>query len=225
MGREFIELFNEWAESYDHTVHGHVDKEYEDVFEHYEAILHTVADRVAGNIIEFGVGTGNLSAILLDRGNTVIGVEPSQMMRAKASQKRKDLTLLDGDFLNLDWPTDIEIHGIVSTYAFHHLTDTEKKEAIKLYHKKLANNGKIVFADTIFSSEETRKEIIDIYEKKRYTNLVDNLRTEYYATKSDMEDIFISQNFQIEFKQLNTFVWLMEATKNKSTNSPTDDSA
>lgn len=35
MGKEFIELFEEWAKTYDDTVTGH-DEEYKDVFLYYD---------------------------------------------------------------------------------------------------------------------------------------------------------------------------------------------
>lgn len=38
MGREFLSLFDHWAESYDETVSGH-DEQYEEVFRRYPAIL------------------------------------------------------------------------------------------------------------------------------------------------------------------------------------------
>lgn len=38
MGREFIDLFEEWSKSYDDTVGGH-DIEYQEVFKHYDGIL------------------------------------------------------------------------------------------------------------------------------------------------------------------------------------------
>ena len=74
MGREFIKLFDEWAESYDNTVVGY-DEEYKEVFEGYDEILEEVASKVNETIIEFGVGTGNLSKKLLEKGHNVIGIE------------------------------------------------------------------------------------------------------------------------------------------------------
>ena len=83
MGREFIELFEEWSKSYDDTVDGH-NVEYREVFLNYERILDSVVSRVHGHTIEFGVGTGNLTERLLNAGLTVTAVEPSPAMREKA---------------------------------------------------------------------------------------------------------------------------------------------
>lgn len=124
MGREFIDLFDEWSSSYDETVSGD-DQEYKEVFHKYDEILEAVVQRSGNVVLEFGVGTGNLSEKLLKSGKTVIGIEPSKGMREKAVKRNPDLKLYDGDFLS--FPTfDQEIDTVVSTYAFHHLTDDEK---------------------------------------------------------------------------------------------------
>ena len=89
MGNEFIDLFEEWADSYDHTVAGH-DLEYKEVFLRYDRILQHVADRAFGQVLEFGPGTGNLTIKLLNKGLNVIGIEPSAAMRKLALEKISD---------------------------------------------------------------------------------------------------------------------------------------
>ncbi|HHW36697.1 MAG TPA: class I SAM-dependent methyltransferase [Bacillales bacterium] len=211
MGREFIKLFDEWAESYDNTVVGH-DEEYKDVFEGYDEILEEVASKVNGTVIEFGVGTGNLSKKLLEKGHNVIGIEPSKEMRAMAKQKAPTLSLLDGDFLNLP-DLHVKINAIVSTWAFHHLTDEEKNVAIKKYSLLLEKGGKVVFADTVYESLDAKHAIIEDAEQKGYKNLVDDLNREYYTMKDVLREQFTEHGFYVTFKQLNKFVWLIEAEK------------
>lgn len=211
MGREFIDLFDEWAESYDDTVVGH-DIEYKEVFDGYERILEEVATNVHGTVLEFGVGTGNLSKVLLDKGNNVIGIEPSKEMRAIAKKKLPHLTIYDGDFLNIP-PLSEKIDAIVSTYAFHHLTDEEKELAIKKYSNVLLSGGKIVFADTAYENPEARSAILIDAEEKGFNNLVEDLNREYYTTHDILTTIFTQNGFNITFKQLNKFVWLIAATK------------
>ncbi|MEH7121336.1 class I SAM-dependent methyltransferase [Neobacillus vireti] len=214
MGREFNELFNEWAQSYDQTVSGH-DPEYEDVFKDYNKILSTVAEKSAGTVIEFGVGTGNLTAILNNRGINVYGIEPSEGMREIAQKKLNKVTLLDGDFLNFP-QIDEEINTIVSTYAFHHLTDTEKDLAIQKYSKLLNENGSIIFADTVFPSELAKRERIRESRNQNFHRLADDLEREYYTTIPILQHIFEKYGFSVSFIQLNSFVWLIEAIKGKN---------
>lgn len=210
MGREFIDLFDHWAESYDQAVTGK-DLEYQEVFLNYEHILNEVADLVNGNVVEFGTGTGNLTQRLLEKGCLVVGVEPSAAMRKIASNKMPHLTLLDGDFLNFQLIGPID--AFVSSYAFHHLEDSEKANAITKYSALLSTGGKVVFADTVFGSEDEKQTFIKEAKNKHFLSLAQDLETEYYTTIPILESMFQSNGFSVRFKQLNRFVWLIEAEK------------
>jgi putative AdoMet-dependent methyltransferase len=211
MGREFIPLFDDWAEFYEKTVSGH-DVEYKEVFENYDKILQTVALRSNGSVLEFGVGTGNLTEKLVSLGRVVYGVEPSKAMREKTKARFMDMQLFDGDFINFpELPGKVET--IVSTYAFHHLTDEEKDTALKLYSTLLDEHGKIVFADTAFLNEENREERHRIVKEQGYENLLADLKREYYTTLEILERLFEKNGFQVSFEKMNSYVWLMEAVK------------
>ncbi|MGF7046866.1 putative AdoMet-dependent methyltransferase [Paenibacillus sp. DS2015] len=216
MGREFIDLFDEWSENYNQTVSGD-DPEYREVFEHYEHILAEVASLSAGVVIEFGVGTGNLTQQLLQRGLQVYGIEPSEGMRVQMEKRDLPCVLLNGDFL--DFPTiEDNIDTIVSTYAFHHLTDIEKEQAISIYNNLLGESGKIVFADTLFIDEQARKDTEDHVRLLGHSHLLKDLQTEYYTTRGVLRDIFIRHGFSVTFKQLNRYVWLIEASRAQKNN-------
>ncbi|MBO8177587.1 class I SAM-dependent methyltransferase [Aeribacillus pallidus] len=211
MGREFLDIFQQWAESYDETVSGH-DLEYEKVFEHYEDILTKTADRSFGTVLEFGPGTGNLTLKLIERQRKVIAVEPSLAMRKKAEKKLQGKAiLLDGDFLSFE--VNEHIDSIVSTYAFHHLTDEEKAKAFELYGKMLAKGGKIVFADTMFESKEAYEETIQQALANGFHNLAEDLHREYYTTHEVLRLLAEQNGFSVTFERCNDFVWLMEAVK------------
>ena len=212
MGREFLDLFEEWAETYDDTVMG-VDPQYRAVFANYNDILNEVANASNGAVLEFGVGTGNLTKKLLEAGHDVIGIEPSEAMREIALEKFPDLTLLEGDFIT--FPEVKSADSIVSTYAFHHLTDSEKEIAVGNFSVILPPGGKIVFGDTMFESEAVKKKFIKQACDKEYLNLAEDLKREYYPTRDTMERIFAIHNFDVTFKQMNEFVWVVTGTKVK----------
>lgn len=210
MGREFVGIFDEWVHTYDDSVNGH-DPEYSAVFENYQGILAAVAKRAVSPVIEFGTGTGNLTAELLKRRHEVVGIEPNAAMRTAAKEKFPELILLDGDFLKFDAPATPM--SFVSSYAFHHLTDDEKAEAITHYAEVLAPGGKVVFADTVFVSEEAKLGRIVYEEGEEHLNLVEDLKREYYTTLPVLKTMFESNGFDIEFTQMNDYVILMDATK------------
>lgn len=211
MGREFLEVFEHWADSYDETVVGH-DLEYKDVFLQYDEILEGVAERSFGHVVEFGVGTGNLTMKLLARGLKVTGIEPSAPMRRIAEEKLgADALILDGDFLH--FPELQSVDTLVSTYAFHHLTDEEKALAVLQYSKLLTKGGKIVFADTMYESAEDYNLAIKNAKNNGFYNLAKDLETEYYTTIPVLTKILEDNGFTVSFTRYNDFVWLMEGIK------------
>jgi putative AdoMet-dependent methyltransferase len=211
MGREFIDLFEEWSKSYDDTVSGD-DIEYQEVFKHYDRILDSVTDRAHGHVLEFGVGTGNLTERLLRKGLKVSGIEPSPAMREIAVSKLRGKTeIADGDFI--DFPKPEQVDSIVSTYAFHHLTDEEKEKAIANYGKLLNTGGKIVFADTMYQSREAHERAIQDARQAGFHNLANDLQTEYYTTIPFLEKALEANGYKVNFERCNQFVWIMEAEK------------
>jgi putative AdoMet-dependent methyltransferase len=211
MGREFLEAFEEWAEYYDATVTNH-DNEYREVFKNYEQILDRVARYSKGHVLEFGVGTGNLTVRLLKAGLEVTGIEPSPAMRGKAIAKLHGQTnIVDGDFL--DFQIEKPVDTVVSTYAFHHLTDEEKQKAIRVYSKLLHQGGKIVFADTMYQSKEAHQQAIQDAKDAGLLKLATDLATEYYTTIPFLQDVLEQNGFQASFERCNQFVWIVEAEK------------
>lgn len=205
-----MHIFDEWADTYQDAVSGQ-QIEYRSVFEHYEEILDAVADRVSGKTIEFGVGTGNLFEKLLNKQIDVIGIEPNERMLEIAKSRFPNTKMVDGDFLN--FPKTENVHNIVSSYAFHHLTDDEKSQAFELYHHLLVDDGEVIFADTLFKDDTHHQRAIDDAKEKGFSNLAQDLMREYYTTLPKMEDIITKAGFQVSFKQLNDFVWLIHAKK------------
>ncbi|HSJ36923.1 MAG TPA: class I SAM-dependent methyltransferase [Planococcus sp. (in: firmicutes)] len=211
MGREFVEIFDDWVHTYDDSVSGK-DKEYEDVFLKYNDILEAVAEKAVSPVVEFGVGTGNLTQKLVSREFTVVGIEPNEAMRKATEKKLKNAAIIDGDFL--DFEIDEHPKSFVSSYAFHHLTDAEKARAFQLYSDILPTGGKVVFADTIFESQGAKHDKIEYEESRGHVNLVEDLNREYYTTIPAMQELIENAGFTVEFTQLNSFVWLIDATKN-----------
>jgi putative AdoMet-dependent methyltransferase len=211
----FNDLFDQWARDYDYAVSGG-HPEYIEVFEGYADILQTVVKSLSlpkGSVVmEFGVGTGNLSRLLLAAGYRVIGIEPSAAMREKAKSKLPDLELHEGHFLQV--PDGLPpVDGIVSTYAFHHLTDEEKDQALRDLAHRLRPGGKIVFADTVFRDETAKQAMQQEAEKRGFHELALDLKREYYPVVERLESAFHQAGLTVRLKQLNRYVWLMEAKR------------
>ena len=211
MGREFIDIFDEWIHLYDASVAGE-DPEYRDVFEGYDEILNAVASKVIGTILEFGTGTGNLTGKLLDAGHQVIGIEPNTAMRRITAERFPSIEVKDGDLIDFETGS-ITVDSIASSYVFHHLTDEEKGIALKRYAQLLPVHGKIVFADTAFITAEAKHAQIDKERARDFHNVADDLEREHYTTLPVLMKLFNEAGFDVRFDQLNDFAWLMDATK------------
>lgn len=211
MGREFVDIFDDWADSYEASVAGE-EPEYRDVFEGYDNILNAVTTRVSGTVVEFGTGTGNLTAKLIEAGISVIGIEPNTKMRQATAERFPSIKIMDGDLLQFEAETE-SIDAFVSTYVFHHLTDEEKREALQKYAELLPTNGKVVFADTAFISQEAKQAQIVKERARGFHHVADDLEREYYTTIPILTKLFNEAGFQVQFTQMNDFVWLMDGKK------------
>ncbi|KLV21977.1 class I SAM-dependent methyltransferase [Bacillus altitudinis] len=188
------------------------DEQYKEVFRRYPAILKEITRRAGQHVIEFGSGTGNLTAALLQADKKVFGVEPSEAMKKAALQKGIPNVFHDGDFLSFPAPP-FEPDTIVSSYAFHHLTDEEKKQAIHTYGNILPSGGKIVFADTMFQNQAAHQAATNKAKAAGFDQLAEDLETEYYPSIGVLKQIFEEEGFSTSFHQMNDFVWIVEAKK------------
>nr|WP_240910652.1 class I SAM-dependent methyltransferase [Thermococcus sp. MV11] len=103
-----------------------------------------------------------------------IGVEPSVGMREKFREKH-GFEPLDGHFLRIPL-TDESVDTVITTYAFHHVPDGEKTDAIKEMLRVLKPGGKILIADVMFESEEEERRI------SAEDGLKKEMEDEYFAT-------------------------------------------
>jgi cysteine synthase A len=212
---KFNFLFDNWADAYDQTV-SDAKGEYHEVFEGYQHILEETVSNIgkkAGDIIlDIGSGTGNLTYIAKLAGYNVTGVDPNKNMRAIAEEKFPDIDFADGGFLNIP-QSNSSIDAIISSYAFHHLSDEDKKLAALLFSTKLKTGGTVVIADTMYETDEEKTKLIRDSISKNYTSLAEDLETEFYTTHKVLSDIFTYAGFETSFKQMNKFVWILTATK------------
>ncbi|MDF2614896.1 MAG: Cysteine synthase [Clostridia bacterium] len=211
----FNALFDGWADAYDATVSS--DKgEYHEVFDNYQEILKQTVkqiDKPSGSIVlDIGSGTGNLGYVASLADYTVTGVEPNLKMREIAAGKYPNMHFADGTFFNI--PASSEgVDAIISSYAFHHLSDAEKRDAAKLFAAKLKPYGKVIIADTMYASLEDREAILQDALAKGYNALANDLQTEFYTTHDILQDLFVDAGFSVTFKQMNKFVWILTAVK------------
>jgi cysteine synthase A len=209
----FNALFDDWADTYDKTIYMK-SGEYQEVFLNYTEILNETVKHISkyegATVLDIGAGTGNLTNVTAKAGYTTTGIEPNSKMRDIAIDKYPSISFLAGTFLAL--PIDENsVDSIVSSYAFHHLTDAEKRDSIKLLKTKLKPDGNVIISDTMYSSLEEKESIIKDATAKGYTNLVHDLETEFYTTHEFLTNLFECEGFHVSYQQMNKFVWILTA--------------
>lgn len=209
---DFMRIFDSWAPTYDDTVYASTPA---DGFEDYQEVLGRVALLAGAGpgraVLDVGTGTGNLARLLAERGATVTGIEPSAEMRRVASAKLSDVAVLDGQFLAL--PVEDESQdAVVSTYAFHHLTDAEKVAGAREMLRVLKPGGRVVVGDIAWAYEGAREEMIERYRRLGREDLVQEIEEEYYPTIGLLTSVFARLGCSVYVEQINDWVWVLVAT-------------
>ena len=79
----------------------------------------------------------------------------------------------------------------------------------------LPKGGKVLFGDTMFLSLAHKMERIDEARQAGHQRLAADLQREYYPVIADIERYFRQHGFTSRFKQINEYVWLVEAQKSR----------
>ena len=209
----FNALFDDYSEDYDEII-SVKEGEYKDLYTNYNEILNETVKHIAkfekAKIIDIGAGTGNLTSILSKASYDVIGIEPNLKARSIATTKYPNIPFQSGTFLSLPIDDD-SLDGIVSSYAFHSLSDNEKVEAVKIFKKKLKKDGVVVISDTIYESVDSSKKLLEEAANNKKSALTELLKTECVATIGELKEIFENEGFIVTFQQMNKFIWILTA--------------
>lgn len=212
---DFMELFDHWADTYDQTVFATVPA---DGFENYSEVLDRVAALAGAGpevaLLDVGTGTGNLARTLADLGARVTAVEPSEVMRRVAQSKLGQTPVLAGQFLALP-VDDGSQDSVVSTYAFHHLTEPAKELAATELLRVLRPGGRVVIGDYAWADSAARDRMVERFLAERRLDLVQEIQDEYYPTIGLLTTLFATRGCSVYVEQVNDWVWILMAQKGR----------
>ncbi len=162
--------FDSWSWDYDESVRRSEDND-EYPFAGYGRVLGFIYNKLrernrAGHestkrnrersVLDIGVGTGLLTARLYEDGYTVTGMDFSEAMIKIAEKKMPEARFIKWDF-SQGLPKELEesrFDFIVSTYALHHLGDSEKIVFLNSLKSYLKPGGIILIGDVSFETRE-----------------------------------------------------------------------
>lgn len=149
--------FDSWADDYDRSV-DRCDRAEAYPFAGYTQVLGEIGRAVCrkphASVLDIGFGTGVLTKKLYDAGCRITGIDFSPRMIEIARAKMPEAELLEWDF-SRGLPESLagrRFDFILSTYAFHHLTDTAKAAMIEALREHLAPGGAVMIGDVAFAT-------------------------------------------------------------------------
>jgi ubiquinone/menaquinone biosynthesis C-methylase UbiE len=191
-----IDLFDHWAKKYDNAV---IDGNFP--FTGYETILDTVvnlADVIPGmQILDLGIGTGNLASRFLRKGCSIWGIDFSGRMLVASQAKLPQANLVQANLLG-QWPiqSTMKFDRIVSGYVFHEFDLPIK---VNLLHQAFSylvpDGGSILIADVAFPTTEARTEA---YEQLK----IDWDEAEFYWAADESISICRQMGIEANYKQM-----------------------
>lgn len=202
--------FNGWARTYDKSVERQGGSGALNFYKYYNKILNTTYENAIANkgdkikVLEIGVGTGNLASRFLENNYNIIGIDQSREMLNVAKEKFPKLKLRLGDFLNIPFENG-KFDVIVSTYAFHHLNEGEKKISIDEMIRVLKDDGRIVIGDLMFESEEEKERIMESLTEEEIKEIED----EYYSNIDFLREEFNRHNKELKATKMDELVFIV----------------
>ncbi|MGM0880691.1 MAG: MerR family transcriptional regulator [Bacillota bacterium] len=103
--------------------------------------------------LDIGTGTGNLAGKLMEQGAEMVGVDQSKEMLKHLQRKFPNMETKLGNFLAIPY-LESRFDFVVSSFAFHHLTDEQKVLAIHEMRRVLKPHGRICITDLMLTEEQ-----------------------------------------------------------------------
>ena len=126
-----------------------------------EALLAHATPQPGDAAVDLGAGTGFITIPLAHRASRVLAVDVSKEMlkelQARARRRGVRPDVMQADLARLDLPPE-SCDLVVSNYALHHLSDTDKGELVRRVATWLRPGGRFVVADLMLGRGTSRRD-------------------------------------------------------------------
>ena len=168
------ELFDRWSSYYDESVNRDAFP-----FTGYKDVMKTIlrlADLEADQrILDLGVGTGNLSKLLVKITTQVWGADFSEEMLKRARSVLPQSHLIQVDLRSDLWPGTLQgpFDRILSAYTFHEFSDAYKVTLLlRLARESLTPDGLIVIGDISYPTRsqfsKAHQDLLGLWDEEEY---------------------------------------------------------
>ncbi|MFW6298527.1 MAG: class I SAM-dependent methyltransferase [Bacillota bacterium] len=181
--------FDTWADTYNQSVHT-IDREGKYPFAGYTIIktliFNTLTQGKKKRILDMGVGTGEITRPLHDKGHAIVGVDASEKMLEKAKRAMPSASFILGDFFSALEALEGKFDAILFNYSIHHLSTQDQKRLIKALASFLHPEGIILIGDVMKENrtcmDGLRKKYIDRWDDDEHYPVYDEFLDEELET-------------------------------------------
>ncbi|MFW9767879.1 MAG: class I SAM-dependent methyltransferase [Candidatus Thorarchaeota archaeon] len=195
------ELFDSWASNYDYWIAIGSDSF---PFRGYDNVLNRIVQlanpRPGSQILDVGIGTGNLARRFVELDCEIWGIDYSARMLEEARKKVPNAHLVQLD-VESRYPSELRVgfDCIVSAYTLHHLTLERKVTVVKrLADELLAEGGRIIVGDVSFPTISARAEA-----RKKLASEWDDY--EYYWAADEFNSMILGQGLYVVYEQISDY--------------------
>jgi putative AdoMet-dependent methyltransferase len=204
--------FDRRAMSYDSELHHHHAGF--DVRNHYKQVLDLtvkwVNPRIGEKGLDIGTGTGNLAGRFSDKGISIAGVDQSREMLAQCRSKYPKMETKLGNFLALPY-VDSQFDFVVTSLAFHHITNEQQPLALEEMKRVLKPSGRICITDLMYESIEDRERYIKRLKQQGQEEAIHLMENKHYAFLPDVLYWFEENDYITKHKRIDNLLYIVYA--------------
>jgi putative AdoMet-dependent methyltransferase len=200
------------ANRYDNCVRTNLgDYIRENYFDILDRIIRLSDLQTGVRILDIGVGTGLLTE-RLPSGVAVCGIDISEKMMLKIQKKRLDVELKYGSFLKIPYDSS-SFDRVISSFAFHHVSDNKKEQAFCEMNRVLHKNGKIIIGDFMFENDLQKEALIRKFEKEKRSDMLDEMKEEHFTNIEIASKWLTRLGYDISCERASTLSWILIAKR------------
>jgi len=192
-------LFDQWASTYNKFVK-RSESEGTYPFAGYSEIKYQIIDLITkesqANVLDMGVGTGEITGPLYDLGYKITGVDLSENMIELANKKMPNASFIQGGFHSAINQLDHKYDYIIFNYSIHHLDNNNQINLLVKLHDYLKEQGIIIIGDVSSKNQMDMNKL-----KNKYERFWDD--EEYYPNLDNFQKSHLKNMYHIDYKQIN----------------------